>query len=253
MANIIKGRFDQPFVTLYNEAVQDPELSAQAKGVHAYLLSLPGDWTIRAKELHNHFKNGRDAIISALNELVAQTYVEKKENRDGGRFDGVTYICYPVKYQRAVEMGLIHPDGEETPKPKDPKKVDKPKEPKEDIPFDEIIEYLNNKAEKKFKSSSKANKEKIRARWNEGWRTDDFKKVIDNKVIQWAKDPKMAEYLRPETLFGTKFESYLNATPTKPKGSGPSFPTKPAQPQKKPGRVMTEEERIAKLKEIGAL
>jgi hypothetical protein len=33
--------------------------------------------------------------------------------------------------------------------------------------------------------------------------------VIDNKVIEW-KGSEMAKYIRPETLFGTKFESYLN-------------------------------------------
>ena len=39
---------------------------------------------------------------------------------------------------------------------------------------------------------------------------DDFKKVIDVKSLEWNKDPKMCKYLRPETLFGNKFEGYLN-------------------------------------------
>jgi hypothetical protein len=33
--------------------------------------------------------------------------------------------------------------------------------------------------------------------------------VIDNKVSEW-KNTEMAKFIRPETLFGTKFESYLN-------------------------------------------
>ena len=39
---------------------------------------------------------------------------------------------------------------------------------------------------------------------------EDFKAVIDYKVSEW-KGTKMEDYLRPETLFGTKFESYLNS------------------------------------------
>lgn len=75
---------------------------------------------------------------------------------------------------------------------------------------EEIINYLNLKANTGFKSNSKKTIDLIRARLNEGWVVEDFKRVIDNKCSQWLKDNKMCMYLRPETLFGTKFESYLN-------------------------------------------
>lgn len=39
---------------------------------------------------------------------------------------------------------------------------------------------------------------------------EDFEKVIDTKTAQWLNDPIMNKFLRPETLFGPKFESYLN-------------------------------------------
>lgn len=73
-----------------------------------------------------------------------------------------------------------------------------------------VIDYLNNKASKKFKSNSDKTKKIITARFNDGFTIYDFKKVIDNKVKDWLNDEKMNEFLRPETLFGTKFESYLN-------------------------------------------
>jgi len=73
-----------------------------------------------------------------------------------------------------------------------------------------IIDYLNLKASTSFRSNSKKNISFIQARLNEKWTVDDFKKVIDNKCSQWLRDNKMCIYLRPETLFGTKFESYLN-------------------------------------------
>ncbi|MCW6681576.1 conserved phage C-terminal domain-containing protein [Aerococcaceae bacterium NML160702] len=73
----------------------------------------------------------------------------------------------------------------------------------------EIVEYLNQKAGTKFKWSSNKAKRHIDARLNEGYKLDDFKAVVDVKVSQWlGKD--MQQYLRPETLFGTKFEGYLN-------------------------------------------
>ena len=43
-----------------------------------------------------------------------------------------------------------------------------------------------------------------------GHKLEDFKKVIDNMTIQWINNKDMNMYLRPETLFGTKFEGYLN-------------------------------------------
>ena len=50
----------------------------------------------------------------------------------------------------------------------------------------------------------------IRARLREGFKYPDFERVIDAKYREWNGSPKMAKYLRPETLFGTKFDSYLN-------------------------------------------
>lgn len=73
-----------------------------------------------------------------------------------------------------------------------------------------IISYLNEKTEKNFKDATKKTQELIKARFSEGFTLDDFKKVIDIKATKWRKDPKMNLYLRPETLFGVKFESYLN-------------------------------------------
>ncbi|GED64324.1 phage replisome organizer N-terminal domain-containing protein [Lysinibacillus fusiformis] len=78
------------------------------------------------------------------------------------------------------------------------------------IPYKEIIDYLNKKANKKFKHTSQKTQTLIKARFKEKFTLDDFKQVIDIKTAQWLADPKMSVYLRPETLFGTKFEGYLN-------------------------------------------
>ena len=72
-----------------------------------------------------------------------------------------------------------------------------------------IVDYLNKKANKGFKANAKATQRFIDARINEGFSIDDFKQVIDIKSNQWLGGD-MEQYLRPQTLFGTKFESYLN-------------------------------------------
>lgn len=72
-----------------------------------------------------------------------------------------------------------------------------------------VINYLNEKANKNYKSSTAKTKALINARAREGFELEDFKKVIDIKTREW-KGSDMERYLRPETLFGTKFEGYLN-------------------------------------------
>jgi uncharacterized phage protein (TIGR02220 family) len=73
----------------------------------------------------------------------------------------------------------------------------------------EVVQYLNTKTGREFKTKSTTTTSHIRARSRDGFSLSDFKAVIDSKVKEWGGDPKMAPYLRPETLFGTKFESYV--------------------------------------------
>lgn len=80
----------------------------------------------------------------------------------------------------------------------------------DDIPYKEIIDYLNGKTNSQFRNSTKKTQTLIKARFAEGFNLDDFKKVIDTKAAEWLNDSKMSKFLRPETIFGTKFESYLN-------------------------------------------
>ena len=90
------------------------------------------------------------------------------------------------------------------------------------IPYSEIISYLNEKANRGFKNVD-ANKRLIKARWKEGYKLEDFQKVIDNKVLDWTgktiNGQPAEKYLQPSTLFGTKFDNYLNEKPVN-KGQG---------------------------------
>ena len=82
----------------------------------------------------------------------------------------------------------------------------------------EIVDYLNEKAHKKYRSNNKTTMRHINARLKEGRTLSDFKQVIDNRCATWM-GTDMEQYLRPETLFGSKFENYLNARAPKRRGS----------------------------------
>lgn len=78
----------------------------------------------------------------------------------------------------------------------------------------DIIQHLNERTGSHYKPTTNKTKELIQARMNEGFTVEDFKTVIDKKCVEWM-NTEWQEYLRPVTLFGTKFESYLNAPVTK--------------------------------------
>lgn len=75
-----------------------------------------------------------------------------------------------------------------------------------------IMEYLNNKLNTRYKSTSQKTQTLVRARLRDGYTVDDFEKVIDIKCDEWL-NTSMSKYLRPETLFSNKFEGYLNQQP----------------------------------------
>ena len=86
-------------------------------------------------------------------------------------------------------------------------------------PIPKIVEYLNTVANKKFKPNTSATTKLLNARLSDGYTLQEIKYVIDNKTAEWL-NTDMQKYLRPETLFNaTKFESYVNEPPYKPKKS----------------------------------
>lgn len=81
---------------------------------------------------------------------------------------------------------------------------------KNDKLINQVVNYLNERTGKDFKATTKQTVSLIKARVRDGYTLDDFKNVIDTKTNQWQSKPDMNKYLRPQTLFGTKFEGYLN-------------------------------------------
>jgi uncharacterized phage protein (TIGR02220 family) len=104
---------------------------------------------------------------------------------------------YPIDSLSQVYGGIKEPEPEPESKPEE-----------EPVPYIAILSFLNETAGTKYRLTEK-HKKHIHARYCEGYTFDDFKTVIKKKAAEWLETDQ-AKYLRPETLFGTKFDGYLN-------------------------------------------
>ena len=82
------------FSIVSNEVPRRNDLSARAKGLYFYLMTLPDDWIIHKGELYSHFTEGRDALDNAFKELVTLGYITSKVVKEKGRFVSFTYTIY---------------------------------------------------------------------------------------------------------------------------------------------------------------
>lgn len=86
-----------------------------------------------------------------------------------------------------------------------------PAQPKKPDPTEEVVNHLNLRAGTQYKPTTANTRKLVKARLKEGFTVEDMKLVIDKKCAEWRNNPEMAKFLRPDTLFGNKFEGYLNA------------------------------------------
>ena len=118
---------------------------------------------------------------------------QKEDNvRQEYRDKRLEYRDKSIDKDKEIEIDIIHSEIEAS------------------IPYKEIVDYLNSLSGTNYRASSRKTKDLIKARFNEGYTLEDFKIVIEKKTREWINDNRMKGYLRPETLFGTKFEGYLN-------------------------------------------
>lgn len=86
-----------PYLMMNKHALQDDNLSWKAKGILAYLLSLPDDWQIYEKELQTHSKDGKDSLKTGIQELIEAGYIERKRIRnEKGQLKQYEYRVYEV-------------------------------------------------------------------------------------------------------------------------------------------------------------
>lgn len=214
--SIVRVSKTNNFVVLDKNFLNDKNLSLKAKGLLAYMLSLPDDWTFYLEELEKHSTDGMSSLRSGFKELQENGYVTRSRKRQGdGTFSWIT----TVHETTTCENPQVDNPHMENPQVDNRKLLNNKelnnKELNNNKYFIEIVTYLNEVANKKYRHTTNKTRTLINARMNEGFTVDDFKKVIDKKTNDWKEDNKMNRYLRPETLFGTKFEGYLNEKDSK--------------------------------------
>lgn len=224
----VKKNYTNQYTVIANNVLRDKNLSWKAKGVFAYLWSLPDNWNYKQTEVMQHATDGLRSLRASLDELENAGYLTRKQDNQAGKFGDSVWtlndspILRFVKSQNAyTQKSTLQSTNKQSTNITNYLNKDKPLsgKPDERIPYKEIIDYLNQKAGTHFKNVA-SNQKFIKARFHEGQKLDDFKKVIDIKWSDWGKDPKMNKYIRPATLFGTKFDTYLNEKPKQTRQSG---------------------------------
>lgn len=221
----LSKKFVTHFTTIPNAIAQNDELSWKARGIFLYLASMPSNWQFYEVEVAKHASDGRASLRAGLKELEDKGYLKRYRKRnDQGQVVDSEWILSDVPmldkpmYEKPTQVNRTLQNKYLTKKdntkeryiysPAEPdnstKKIDKSKQVKA------IVQFLNEKTGSHYRASSAKTKKLIHARLKEGFTVDDFEKVIVKKCKDWKNDSKMAKYLRPETLFGTKFEGYLN-------------------------------------------
>ncbi|WP_085829054.1 conserved phage C-terminal domain-containing protein [Clostridium massiliodielmoense] len=183
------------------------------------------NYEIITKEELPILKISKDRLYRILKSLCEKGILKHKTKREGGTF---SFYAVGPKYRELISStvkttegtvkipeGYGKNTGEGTVKIPEPygenngTKDSSIKDSSIKKIYINIVEYLNKKANTNYKSSTKKTRDLINARTNEGFEEKDFYTVIDKKVAEWL-GTDMEKYIRPETLFGNKFEGYLN-------------------------------------------
>lgn len=215
------------YTVMSNAHLRDPRLTLKAKGLLSMVFSLPDDWKYSINGLAAICKEGPDAVSTAIRELEAVGYVIRTKRFPGetesGRIE-YEYDFYEVPSEKQPpkkqppEIQGVEIQGVENRhllNKEDKGTDDQATEDKDDDDFStkvkEIVGHLNEVCGTSYRPTTRQTRSRISARLGEGFTVEDFMAVIDSRKALWANDARMREYLRPETLFGTKFEGYLNA------------------------------------------
>lgn len=220
--SIFRVNSNKDYTVMNNYHLKDKTMSLKSKGLLSVMLSLPDNWDYSINGLVSICKESKNTIVSVLDELKKLGYLKVTKTTDSlGRFDYIYDIYekpYPQPKKPAMDKpAMVTPSMDISPQlntkelntnkliTKDNKEIYK-----ESISL--IVDYLNSKAKTNYRNNTPKTQSLIIARLKEGYKLEDFQKVIDVKTTEWL-GTDMSKYLRPETLFGNKFENYLNQIP----------------------------------------
>lgn len=232
MNGIIRVEKSNNYTVLHRAALNDKRLSWKAKGIIAYMLSMPDDWVFHLEELMKHSTDGEKSFRSGFKELKNYGYVKRFPVYKDKKIDHWETVVFEVPQTqentllaRNVHVGNVDVQKEGLLSTDSLLSIDNNN-------VELIVEYLNAKALKNFKASTGTTKKFINGRLAEGYTVEDFKQVIDTKVVQWLHNAEMNAYLRPSTLFApSNFENYLNERPKQNKSPKQVTNVLPQTPQ----------------------
>ena len=205
---------DKNFITMGKYHLKEKEMSLKAKGLLSQMLSLPDEWDYSIKGLVKINKESYDSIRSALKELEQFGYLKRTQIQDKGKFVDVEYTIYekPITGNPITEKPITGNQTQLNNKELNNNLIEEINN-KENIKrkndIEDIINYLNELCGTNYRTTTQSTLRHINARFNEGFTYKDFINVIINKTDEWL-GTDMEKYLTPDTLFGTKFEKYLN-------------------------------------------
>lgn len=215
------------YTVMSNTHLQDKTLSLKSKGLLSVMLSLPDNWEYTIAGLVAISKENEAAVKGSLDELKKSGYLVVTKltpaQTESGRFEYL-YDIYEQPQQKqevekqgvekqGVEILPIENQGQLNTKQLNTKQSNTNKEI-----YIAVIDYLNSVAGTHYKATSKDTQRHISARIKEGYKIEDFKRVVDNMWTSW-RGTEWEQYMRPSTLFGSKFENYLNRKPQVKKGA----------------------------------
>ena len=203
-----------------NVHLRDKRLSLKAKGLLSVVLSLPDNWDYSVAGLCAICKEGISAVNSALDELKKYGYLTVRKIMPNESESGRIEYEYIFREQ---------PEAEQAEQPN--RKQDAEKQDIDFLPLENhrqlntnklntnklntnniyiVVEHLNSVVGSHYRADSADTKRLLSALFDNGYTIDDIISVIDKKASEWL-GTEYARYLRPSTLFGTRFEEYLNA------------------------------------------
>ena len=203
-------KFPKPFI--YDEKYK--KLSNNAKLMYMLLfgrleLSIKNGWHDRKGNVFQYYTN--EQLMIDLNSSEKTIIKVKKELREVGLLEEIRQgnnlpnRIYISQVDGAVENTVLELEKVQT------NKIDINDTDNNDIKSicQEVITYLNQVTKKNFNKNTASHHKYIKARLKEGYKLKDFKHVVNVMAATWI-GTDYERYLQPQTLFGNKFDSYLN-------------------------------------------
>lgn len=209
---------EKPFTIANSDLLLNKDLTVNDKMIYLYLRLYGGQNRLAftgLERMSEEINLSINTIRKSLKNLEGKKYIKiTKEKQKHGYYLNNYHIFDP--YNNNQEKIF---DKENSIKKEQPIKDSSDNENlKIKKACEDIISYLNDKANKRYSTNGKEHIKYIKARLNEGKTIEQFKTIIDKKVPEWIDSDKMNKYLVPSTLFRPdNFEKYLNQKPIETK------------------------------------